>query len=59
MAADGAAPEQEAREVAGDLGGFVLARGEVDRASARREDADWIAAAWADERTRVLVLDDG
>jgi NAD+ diphosphatase len=59
MAADGTAPEQEAREVAGDLGGFVLARGEVDRASARREDADWIAAAWADERTRVLVLDDG
>jgi NAD+ diphosphatase len=59
MAADGTAPEQEAREVAGDLGGFVLARGEVDRASARREDADWIAAAWADEHTRVLVLDDG
>ncbi|HEY3034391.1 MAG TPA: hypothetical protein VGJ54_07010, partial [Streptosporangiaceae bacterium] len=59
MAADGTAPEQEAREVAGDLGGFVLARGEVDRASARREDADWIAAAWADKRTRVLVLDDG
>ncbi len=59
MAAEGAAPEQEAREVAGDLGGFVLARGEVDRASARREDADWIAAAWADEHTRALVLEDG
>ena len=51
--------EQEAREIAGDLGGFVLARSEVDRASARREDADWITAAWADDRTRVLVLDEG
>ncbi|HCU93981.1 MAG TPA: NAD(+) diphosphatase [Actinobacteria bacterium] len=37
----------------------MLARGEVDRASARREDADWIAAAWADGATRVLVLDKG
>jgi NAD+ diphosphatase len=43
----------------GDLGEFVLARSEVDRASARREDADWIAAAWADDRSRVLVLDEG
>ena len=37
----------------------MLARSEVDRASARREDADWIAAAWADDRSRVLVLDEG
>jgi len=59
MAADGASPEQEAQEVAGELGGFVLARGEVDRATDRREDPDWIHAAWADDRTRVLVLDDG
>ena len=28
--------EQEAQEIAGDLGGFVLARSEVDRASVRR-----------------------
>jgi NAD+ diphosphatase len=55
----GAAREQEAREVAGDLAGFILARSEVDRASARREDPDWITAAWADDRSRVLVLDDG
>src|SRR5438067_13672753 len=59
MAADGAAPEQEAREITGDLGGFVLARGEVDRASARREDPGWVDAAWADGLSRVLVLDDG
>jgi len=51
--------EQEAREITGDLGGFVLARGEVDRASARREDPGWVDAAWADGRSRVLVLDDG
>ncbi|HUL24964.1 MAG TPA: NAD(+) diphosphatase [Streptosporangiaceae bacterium] len=41
------------------MGGFALARSEVDRASARREDPDWIAAAWADGRSRVLVLDEG
>jgi NAD+ diphosphatase len=56
---DGAAGDREEREVAGELGGFALARSEVDRASARRDDPDWIAAAWADSRSRVLVLDDG
>jgi NAD+ diphosphatase len=55
----GAAPEEEAREAAGELGGFALSRGEVDRATARREDPDWINAAWADDRSRVLVLDEG
>jgi NAD+ diphosphatase len=56
----GAAQEgEQARELASELGGFVLARAEVDRASARREDTDWIAAAWADDATRVLVLDKG
>jgi len=55
----GAARDQQEREVAADLGGFALARSEVDRASARREDPDWIAAAWADGRSRVLVLDEG
>jgi NAD+ diphosphatase len=39
------------------LAGLALARGSLDRASARREDTEWLAAAWADERTRVLVLD--
>ena len=59
MTTDGAAGDREEREVAGELGGFALARSEVDRASARREDPDWIAAAWADSRSRVLVLDEG
>src|SRR2546430_12461209 len=52
----GAGPP-DAQEYAGELGGFVLARSAVDRMSARRGDTDWLAAAWADPRTRVLVLD--
>ena len=47
----------DAQEYAGELGGFVLARSAVDRVSARRGDAEWLAAAWADAGTRVLVLD--
>ena len=47
----------EAQEYAGELGGFVLARSAVDRVSVRRGDTDWLAAAWADPGTRVLVLD--
>ncbi|HEX3389155.1 MAG TPA: NAD(+) diphosphatase [Streptosporangiaceae bacterium] len=46
------------QEYAGELGGFVLARSTVDRVSARRADTDWLAAAWADPATRVLVLED-
>jgi NAD+ diphosphatase len=49
---------QQAQEYAGELGGFVLARSAVDRMSARRGDTEWLAAAWADPRTRVLVLDE-
>jgi len=55
--APGAVHEREAREAAASLGDFALARSEVDRATARREDPEWIAAAWADDRSRVLVLD--
>ena len=47
----------DAQEYAGELGGFVLARSTLDRVSARRGDTDWLAAAWADPGTRVLVLD--
>jgi NADH pyrophosphatase NudC (nudix superfamily) len=47
----------DAQEYAGELGGFVLARSAVDRVSARRGDTDWLAAAWEDPGTRVLVLD--
>jgi NAD+ diphosphatase len=30
----------------------------VDRATERRADTDWVAAVWADPRTRVLVVND-
>ena len=40
------------------LGRLALSRSTVDRATARRNDAEWIAAAWADPRTRVLVVND-
>jgi NAD+ diphosphatase len=42
----------------GPLGRLALARGTVDRATDRRADAAWVAAAWADPRTRVLVVSD-
>ena len=54
---DAAADPVDAQEYAGELGGFVLARSAVDRVSARRADADWLAATWADPATRVLVLE--
>jgi NAD+ diphosphatase len=38
---------------------LALARAVVDRDSGRRTDAAWLAAAWADPDTRVLVLRDG
>ena len=41
------------------LTGLALARGDLDRAAVRRGDDGWLAAAWADERTRVLVVTGG
>jgi NAD+ diphosphatase len=41
------------------LGPLALARGTLDRVSHRRGDDEWLAKAWADPRTRVLVIDDG
>jgi NAD+ diphosphatase len=38
---------------------LALARGEVDRAAHRRTDEDWLAAAWADPGTRVVVVERG
>jgi NAD+ diphosphatase len=38
---------------------LALARGEVDRAAHLRGDEEWLAAAWADPGTRVLVVDRG
>jgi NAD+ diphosphatase len=43
----------------GGLRNLALARSEVDRSTARRDDADWLAAAWADPGTRVVVVEDG
>jgi len=40
------------------LGRLALARSTVDRATERRTDTAWVAAAWADPRTRVLVVSD-
>lgn len=54
---DAVAGPPDSQDYAGELGGFVLARSAVDRVSARRADTDWLAAAWADPATRVLVLE--
>jgi len=40
-------------------GGPQLTRHEVERATALRTDQDWLAKAWADPATRVLVVQDG
>ena len=42
----------------GPLGRLALSRSAVDRATLRRGDTDWLALAWADPRTRVLVVHD-
>jgi NAD+ diphosphatase len=41
------------------LRGLALARGTVDRATQVREDPEWVAKAWADPDSRVLVTSDG
>ena len=43
----------------GGLRNLALSRGEVDRSTERRGDAAWLAAAWADPGTRVVVVEDG
>jgi NAD+ diphosphatase len=40
----------------GPLGRLALSRGTVDRATVRRTDTAWVERAWADPRTRVLVV---
>ena len=42
----------------GPLGRLALSRSAVDRATQRRSDVTWVAAAWADPRSRVLVVHD-
>jgi NAD+ diphosphatase len=51
-------PAGTERSDAGPLGRLALARGTVDRAATRRSDTAWVAAVWADPRTRVLVVND-
>jgi len=41
----------------GPLGRLALARGTVDRATIKRQDAEWVARAWADPRTRVVAVE--
>ncbi len=41
------------------LESLALSRGTVDRVTHRRNDKQWLDAAWADPRTRVLVVSDG
>jgi NAD+ diphosphatase len=41
------------------LGRLALARGEVDRAAHLRTNDEWLAAAWAQPDTRVLVVEGG
>ncbi len=43
----------------GPIGELALARGTIDHATHRRQDGDWLADAWRDPRTRVLVMSDG
>ena len=43
----------------GPLGRLALSRSGVDRATQRRGDTAWLAQAWADPRSRVLVVHDG
>ncbi|HEX6468362.1 MAG TPA: NAD(+) diphosphatase [Streptosporangiaceae bacterium] len=43
----------------GTLGWLALSRGTIDRVSDRRRDEQWLARAWADPHTRVLVVEQG
>jgi NAD+ diphosphatase len=43
----------------GQLGPLVLSRGDVDRSGVLRTNETWLAQAWADPRTRVLVVQKG
>ncbi len=40
-------------------GAIALTRHEVERTTYRRTDAEWLARAWADPGTRVLVVENG
>ncbi len=52
-------PDEATLTGPGVLGKLTLARSAVDRAAGRRADTAWLAAAWAEPGTRVLVIEDG
>ena len=41
------------------LQGLALARGNIDRAAEKRDDTEWLAAAWAAPGSRVIEVVDG
>ncbi len=46
------------RNETGPLGQLALSRATVDRAATLRNDLEWIEQAWADPKTRVVVVQD-
>jgi NAD+ diphosphatase len=44
---------------AGLLRALTLARGDLDRAAERRDDTEWLEAAWSDDASRVVVVRGG
>jgi NADH pyrophosphatase NudC (nudix superfamily) len=54
-----AAEVPDTTRTGGELGELVLSRGEVDRSGLKRTDDAWLAAAWADPGTRVVVVQKG
>ncbi len=65
MSAAASLPEDDGSVVAGPglsgpaLTDLVLARAELDRSAHLRADQAWLAAAWAEPRSRVLVVEHG
>jgi NAD+ diphosphatase len=46
------------RNETGPLGQLALSRATVDRGATRRNDLEWIEQAWADPKSRVVVVQD-
>ncbi len=46
-------------EIPESLDWLALSRSTLDRVGERRRDEEWLAAAWDDPRSRVVVVDDG
>ena len=61
MSAAASTPDEAAQTIATGpaLTGLALARAEIDRSAHLRTDEAWLARAWADPRTRVLVVEHG